>query len=89
MIELKGILQEQETINGELGLGVDYYKGEPGPQGAPGPKGPQGKDGKTPVKGVDYYTPKEKEELKAEISSEVVGLDSLTNSDILAIWQIN
>lgn len=28
MIDLYGVLQEQETINGELGLGVDYYKGE-------------------------------------------------------------
>ena len=27
MIDLYGVLQEQETINGELGLGVDYYKG--------------------------------------------------------------
>ena len=27
MIDLYGVLQEQETVNGELGLGVDYYKG--------------------------------------------------------------
>lgn len=89
MIEMKGVISVKESLSANLNLGVDYYKGEQGPQGAPGPKGPQGEDGKTPVKGVDYYTPKEKEELKAEISSEVVGLDSLTNSDILAIWQTN
>jgi hypothetical protein len=41
MIDLYGVLQEQETINGELGLGVDYYKGE---------------KGDTPIKGVDYFT---------------------------------
>lgn len=39
MIDLYGVLQEQETVNGELGLGVDYYKGEPGAQGIPGKDG--------------------------------------------------
>mgnify|MGYP007089579545 CR=1 FL=1 len=78
MIEIKGVLSVEESLNGNLNLGVDYYKGD---------KGGKGDKGDTPVKGVDYYTPKDKEELKAEISSEVVGLDSLTNSDILAIWQ--
>lgn len=65
MIELYGILQEQETVNGELGLGVDYYKGEPGEQGIPG------KDGKTPVKGVDYFTDAEITEIKDEIAEKV------------------
>lgn len=39
MIDLYGVLQEQETVNGELGLGVDYYKGEKGEQGIPGKDG--------------------------------------------------
>ena len=65
MIDLYGVLQEQETINGELGLGVDYYKGEPGEQGIPG------KDGKTPVKGVDYFTDAEITEIKDEIAEKV------------------
>lgn len=81
MIEIKGVLSVEESLNGNLNLGVDYYKGDKGG------KGDKGDKGDTPVKGVDYYTSKDKEELKAEISSEVVGLDSLTNSDILAIWQ--
>ena len=42
MIDLYGVLQEQETINGELGLGVDYYKGETGAQGIPGKDGKDG-----------------------------------------------
>lgn len=62
MIELYGILQEQESINAELGLGVDYYKGEPGEQGIPG---------KTPVKGVDYFTDAEITEIKDEIAEKV------------------
>lgn len=65
MIELYSILQEQESINAELGLGVDYYKGEPGEQGIPG------KDGKTPVKGVDYFTDAEITEIKDEIAEKV------------------
>lgn len=62
MIDLYGVLQEQETVNGELGLGVDYYKGEPGEQGIPG---------KTPVKGVDYFTDAEITEIKDEIAEKV------------------
>lgn len=65
MIDLYGVLQEQESINAELGLGVDYYKGEPGEQGIPG------KDGKTPVKGVDYFTDAEITEIKDEIAEKV------------------
>lgn len=65
MIELYGILQEQESINAELGLGVDYYKGKPGEQGIPG------KDGRTPVKGVDYFTNAEITEIKDEIAEKV------------------
>ena len=78
MIDLYGVLSVEESLNGNLNLGVDYYKGN---------KGDKGDKGDTPIKGVDYYTLKDKEELKAEISSEIIGLDSLTNSDILAIWQ--
>ena len=44
MIDLYGVLQEQETVNGELGLGVDYYKGEQGEQGIPGKDGKDGSD---------------------------------------------
>ena len=56
MIDLYGVLQEQEIIKGDIGLGVEYYKGETGAQGIPGK---DGKDGKTPIKGVDYYTDEE------------------------------
>ena len=85
MIEVKGVLSVEESLDGNLNLGVDYYKGD---KGSKGDKGDKGDKGETPIKVVDYYTPKDKEELKAEISSEIVGLDSLTNSDILAIWQL-
>ncbi len=56
MIELYGVLQEQETINGELGLGVDYYKGE---------------KGDTPIKGVDYLTPDDVKEISDKVLEQV------------------
>lgn len=61
---INDILQKY-TIKADLGLGVDYYKGEPGEQGIPG------KDGKTPVKGVDYFTDAEITEIKDEITQKV------------------
>lgn len=56
MIELYGILQEQESINAELGLGVDYYKGE---------------KGDTPIKGVDYLTPDDVKEISDKVLEQV------------------
>lgn len=56
MIDLYGVLQEQETINGELGLGVDYYKG---------------KKGDTPIKGVDYLTPDDVKEISDKVLEKV------------------
>ena len=38
-------------------------KGEPGEQGAQGEPGKPGADGHTPVKGTDYFTDKEKQEM--------------------------
>lgn len=49
--------------------GADGAQGPPGEQGPKGdtgdtgPQGPAGADGKTPVKGVDYYTEADKEEM--------------------------
>ena len=68
MIDLYGVLQEQEIIKGDIGLGVEYYKGETGAQGIPGK---DGKDGKTPIKGVDYYTDEEIASIKEEIAKEI------------------
>lgn len=35
---------------------LPVIKGQDGEPGKDGPQGPAGKDGKTPVKGVDYFT---------------------------------
>lgn len=42
-------------------------RGEQGPPGKDGENGTNGKDGKTPVKGVDYYTDNEKEEMIQDV----------------------
>lgn len=38
-----------------------------GPQGPAGPQGPQGNIGPKPVKGVDYWTKPDKDELVADV----------------------
>lgn len=49
---------------GEKGdTGAQGPQGEPGPTGPEGPQGPSGADGYTPVKGVDYYTESDKQEM--------------------------
>lgn len=47
-----------------------------GPAGRPGPTGPAGRAGKTPVKGKDYWTEEDKEEIVAEV------LKRLTTTDV-------
>lgn len=50
---INDILQK-DTIKADLGFGVDYYKGE---------------DGKTPVKGVDYFTPEDIEQIENQLAT--------------------
>ena len=42
---------------------IAAIKGDKGDKGDPGPKGDNGADGHTPVKGVDYFTEADKQEL--------------------------
>lgn len=54
-------------------------KGDPGKDGAPGEKGDPGEkgaDGKTPVKGVDYFTPAEVEQVAQEAAGKVDSSDA-------------
>ena len=85
MIDLYGVLQEQETVNGELGLGVDYYKGE---QGIPGKDGKDGKDGSDQVYvGADEPTDKRVKlwiDTDATPPSKTVSWDEIENKPNLA-----
>lgn len=70
------------TITSASGTSSADLKGEKGDQGEKGETGAQGaagadgQDGYTPVKGVDYYTDEEKEEIVTELS----GNESLVNN---------
>jgi len=56
---------------GETGeTGPAGPQGEPGPAGATGERGPQGAPGSTPVKGVDYWTAADKQEIVDEAVQE-------------------
>lgn len=54
--------------------GADGAKGDTGSEGPRGPQGetgPAGADGKTPVKGTDYFTPADVNEIAAEAAKKV------------------
>ena len=63
----------------------DGEKGEKGEQGIPGEKGEKGEKGDTPVKGVDYFTPQDIEDLNIPKKTSDLTNDSdyITSQDIL------
>lgn len=76
-----------DGINGKDGAdgytpikGVDYFDGQPGKNGAPGKDGADGQpgkdgipgaDGKTPVKGEDYWTDEDKQEIIDDVLEQI------------------
>lgn len=77
-------INTNEVVKASMGFGVDYYKGDKGEKGNRGEKGDKGD---TPVKGVDYFTRIEQQIFIDEVQSQVDGLEALTNSDVLSIWE--
>lgn len=77
-------INTNEVVKASIGFGVDYYKGDKGEKGNRGEKGDKGD---TPVKGVDYFTKIEQQIFIDEVQSQVDGLEALTNSDVLSIWE--
>ena len=71
MIELKGVLSVEESLNGNLNLGVDYYKGD------------KGDDGYIPIKGKDYFTQEEIEEIEQD-AIDKISTDGFAKSADLA-----
>lgn len=67
------------ALKGESGKdGAPGEKGDPGEKGAdgaPGKDGAKGADGKTPVKGVDYFTAADVNEIAQEAAGKVNGSD--------------
>lgn len=68
-----------QGIQGAQGIqGPEGSKGERGEQGIQGPEGdqgPVGPPGKTPEKGVDYWTPEDKQEIINDVLPEVTAED--------------
>ena len=61
-------------------------KGPPGDQGIQGPQGPAGKDGYTPVKGKDYFTKEEIDDI-ARAASDLVEVPENAKDAVLYIEQ--
>ena len=60
--------QGEQGIQGPKGeQGIQGLKGEQGIQGPKGEQGETGQDGYTPIKGTDYWTEDDKEEMKNDI----------------------
>ena len=80
-----GKIEETDTLIGNMGLGVDYYKGE---QGIPGKDGKDGKDGSDQVYvGADEPTDERVKlwiDTDATTSSKVVSWDEIENKPNLA-----
>jgi len=63
--------------------GPQGEKGDKGDNGPQGPQGEKGSDGKTPVRGEDYWTESDKEEIVDEVLSEIPASDVLGNTGII------
>lgn len=73
-----GPLQGAKGDKGDTGAqgpagpaGADGAPGKDGDTGPQGPKGDPGADGKTPIKGTDYFTPTDVNEIAAEAAKKV------------------
>ena len=59
---------EFEDIKALIGpQGIQGEKGETGPQGEPGTQGPAGANGYTPVRGTDYWTAADQEQIVSDV----------------------
>ena len=54
--------------------GIQGPQGEQGIQGIQGPQGETGQDGYTPIKGTDYWTEEDKNEIKSYCDSLITGV---------------
>lgn len=77
MEDLENALNEAKAsgaFNGPPGSpGAKGDKGDKGDRGAQGMPGSNGADGRTPVKGVDYWTDADKNEIKTFVEEAILG----------------
>lgn len=55
----------------DTGVPAQGQEGPQGPQGEPGAAGADGEDGYTPVKGTDYWTEADKEEIVQDVLAKL------------------
>ena len=68
--------RKQDTLTAGTGITItDNVISSSSSQGPQGPQGPAGKDGHTPVKGTDYWTESDKQEISDSV------LASFTNGN--------
>lgn len=84
MIELKGVISAENTLEANLGLGVDYYKGEKGNDGRDGVDGKDGINGKD---GTDQVyigaTPPADEKVKLWVDTSTQTTNPIEWDDVL------
>lgn len=84
MIELKGVITAENTLEANLGLGVDYYKGEKGNDGRDGVDGKDGINGKD---GTDQVyigaTPPADEKVKLWVDTSTQTTNPIEWDDVL------
>ena len=70
---------EITALKGDTGAtGAQGIQGIQGPAGKDGTNGKDGADGKTPIKGTDYFTTAEKQEMIEEVKAAIFTFDSST-----------
>jgi hypothetical protein len=97
----QGELKGEQGPQGEQGIqGIQGAQGPKGDTGEQGPQGPAGSDGYTPIKGVDYWTDSDKQEIIDDIGISnyaklndvnIYGLPNFeqTGAQTIAEWQID
>ena len=67
------ITDKEKTSRVSVKDGKDGADGKDGVDGKDGKEGADGKDGYTPVRGTDYWTPTDIEEIKSYVDDAILG----------------
>ena len=75
--EIETELATKEYVDNAI-ANVEAGEGTQGPQGEQGPPGEPGKDGYTPVRGVDYWTAADKQEIINDVLEALPAAESVS-----------
>ena len=90
-MNIRFIFKDEEVeycIKPETFVQIKLAEGPRGLRGQDGQQGPQGEPGHTPVKGVDYFTEEDKQEMLSGVETEIDELDR-TKADITDIPDVS